>query len=141
MFFTNFFDLHPPIGSIWRQKWRYVCIVIKISQNWHFSILFLIGNIERRSYILFVQAIAQCFLKEKLKNNPFHPKNTKIAEKVYFLMSYFKFLGNWIKMRIMKKLTSISVKNDKLQLIDFQLRGPYIWPILYKVLCSKHKKY
>lgn len=47
------------------------------------------------------------FLKEKmLENMPYYAKNAKM---VNLLMSYFKVLGIWMKTKIMKKFTSISV--------------------------------
>lgn len=45
--------------------------------------------------MLFVEAITQCFLKEKnpIENELFYFKNAKWREKVNFVMSYFSIVG------------------------------------------------
>lgn len=58
------------------------------------------------------------FLKKKIfENKPFMLKMQKWREKVYFMMSYFKIVDIWIKMKINKKL-HINIRTKKQRITE-----------------------
>lgn len=66
--------------------------------------------------------------RKLLQNKPFYAKNSKMAGKVNFLITYFKIVGIWIKMKIIKKKKYFCTKDPKnysKYIYDVYFRGPY----------------
>lgn len=75
--------------------------------------------------------------RKLLQNKPFYAKNSKMAGKVNFLITYFKIVGIWIKMKIIKKKKSISVQRTQritANIIMMFILGGHIKPISYSHL-------